>query len=122
MAAASKSHVDEQKSDFDDLKEVFPSCESSQIKPPASACLIGDKYRHRLKSVQILLSRAQAGPDRKVKQQQVAGRNYLQPRTIFLADLCTFARLRGYQMRDSRNSCPIEVLLYLNKPLIILQT
>ena len=25
MAAASKSHVDEQKSDFDDLKEVFPT-------------------------------------------------------------------------------------------------
>ena len=44
-------------------------------------------YRDRLKSVQILLSRTQAGPGRKVKQAQ-AGRNFSLSRTSLVADLC----------------------------------
>ena len=43
-------------------------------------------YRDRLKSVQILLSRTQAGPGRKVKQEQ---EHISRNRVPFSADLCT---------------------------------
>ena len=44
-------------------------------------------YRDRLKGLQILLSNSQAGPGRKVKQEQEEISR--EPRTSLFADLCT---------------------------------
>ena len=63
---------------------------SSQIALKFSQKIHTRKSSYLSKSVQILLSRTQAGPGRKVKQEQV---EMSRPRTIFLADLCTFKYL-----------------------------
>ena len=51
----------------------------------ATVCMY--MYRDRLKGVQILLSRTQAGPGRAVKQEQE--KNFSQPRTKIKSHLCT---------------------------------
>ena len=62
------------KKDFNSLRELAPTNHATWKKP---SC--GTLYRDRLKRVQILLSNSQAGPGRKVKQEQEEiSRNHVQ--------------------------------------------
>ena len=69
-----------------------PACPAEKNQMPKPYCQNTLRthisiYRAEKKSLQILLSSTQAGPGRKVKQEQ--GRNFLQPRTKTFSLLCT---------------------------------